>query len=200
MRWWIVSAMAAMMAASGARAEPAGGASLEEAIFAGGCFWCVEHAFDEVDGVVETVSGYTGGDAPAPTYEQVSSGGTGHVEAVLVRFDPARVSYARLLDVFWHNIDPTQANGQFCDIGSQYRAVIFWRDEAQRAAAEQSLAQLRREAPFGDRIATEILPAGRFWPAEAYHQDYHRRNPIRYRFYRYNCGRDQRLAEIWGER
>lgn len=171
---------------------------LEEATFAGGCFWCVEHLFDEVDGVVETLSGYTGGQLPDPTYEQVSAGGTGHVEAVKIRFDPAKVSYTILLERFWRNIDPTTPNRQFCDSGSQYRSVIFHHNEAQKQAILASLAELNRTKPFREAIVTEILPAATFYPAEAYHQDYHHRNPLRYGFYRSNCGRDGRLRELWG--
>ncbi len=170
------------------------------ATFAGGCFWCMEPPFDALEGVISTTSGYTGGHVPDPTYEQVSAGGTGHAEAVQVVYDPARVSYATLLEVFWRNIDPTAADRQFCDRGSQYRSAIFTHDAAQQRAAEASREALRRDPRFAGGIATEIRPAGPFYRAEEYHQDYSRKNPLRYKFYRYTCGRDQRLAEIWGGR
>lgn len=176
-------------------AAPAAGS---RAIFAGGCFWCMEPAFDAIPGVVSTTSGYTGGTKERPSYEEVSSGGTGHVEAVEVVYDPGRVSYDKLLDVFWHNVDPLAVGRQFCDVGSQYRSAIFVLDEAQRSAAERSRDALRTGGRLHGPIATEILPAGRFWPAEEYHQDYYEKNPVRYAYYRYRCGRDQRLREVWG--
>ena len=165
------------------------------AVFAGGCFWCMEPPFDALPGVISTTSGYTGGDKARPAYEEVSAGGTGHAEAVRVVYDPAKVSYARLLDVYWRNIDPLDAGGQFCDRGSQYRSAIFWLDEAQRQAAQRSKEAVARI--LARPIATEIVQAGEFWPAEDYHQDYYRHNPVRYKFYRYSCGRDRRLAEVW---
>ncbi len=168
------------------------------AIFAGGCFWCVEAAFDKVDGVLATTSGYTGGAKVAPTYEQVSTGRTGHYEALQVEYDPARVSYGRLLDVFWRNIDPLDAGGQFCDKGPHYRAAIFVADGSQRALAEASKAALDKSGRLQGRIVTEILPAAVFYPAEAYHQDYYRKNPAAYAFYRWSCGRDRRLERLWG--
>ncbi len=167
------------------------------ATFAGGCFWCVEHAFDEVDGVLTTTSGYTGGHVPNPSYRQVSAGGTGHAEAVRITYDPQRIDYAGLLEVFWHNIDPTTPNRQFCDHGDQYRTAIFYHDETQRRQAFASRDALLEAHPELGRIVTEIVPAGPFYPAEEYHQDYHHKNPLRYRFYRFNCGRDQRLDELW---
>jgi peptide-methionine (S)-S-oxide reductase len=169
---------------------------LAKATFAGGCFWCMEPPFDKLDGVVSTTSGYTGGHTANPTYEQVSSGRTGHTEAVEVVYDPRKVTYAQLLEVFWRNIDPLTANAQFCDTGSQYRAGIFVHDEAQRRLAEETkraVAQ-RLEKP----IVTEVVAASKFWPAEEYHQDYYKKNPIRYQYYRAGCGRDQRLEAIWG--
>ena len=169
------------------------------AIFAGGCFWCVEAAFDDVPGVVRTTSGFVGGRTENPTYEQVSAGGTGHAEAVEVIFDPRRVGYDRLLDVFWHNVDPLTAGRQFCDVGDQYRSAIFWLDEEQHRAALASKAALEKDGRFRGRIVTEIVPAARFWPAEEYHQDYHRKNPSKYRFYRWSCGRDERLREVWAD-
>ena len=173
-------------------------ASLETATFAGGCFWCMEGPYDVLDGVVSTTSGYTGGRVVNPNYEQVSAGGTGHAESVEVVFDPRRVSYEKLLEVFWHNIDPTVADQQFCDHGGQYRTAIFYHNEAQRQAADASLAALEQSKPFKDPIRTQLAKAAAFYPAEQYHQDYYKKNPVRYKFYRYNCGRDQRLTELWG--
>jgi peptide-methionine (S)-S-oxide reductase len=169
---------------------------LAKATFAGGCFWCMEPPFDALDGVVSTTSGYTGGHTANPTYEQVSAGKTGHAEAVEIVYDPRKVTYARLLEVFWRNIDPLTANAQFCDTGSQYRAGIFVHDATQRRLAEASkdaVAQRLRKP-----IVTEITAASQFWPAEEYHQDYYKKNPIRYKFYRTSCGRDRRLEAIWG--
>ncbi len=187
-------------AAGGDRAAPAPvpeGSAV--ATFAGGCFWCMEGPFDVLPGVLSTTSGYTGGQVANPTYEQVSAGGTGHAEAVQIVYDPARIRYEQLLEVFWHNIDPTTPDRQFCDRGSQYRPAIFVHDEAQRAAAQASLAALEQNKPFKAAIKTEIVDAAEFYPAEEYHQDYYVKNPIRYKFYRYNCGRDQRLEQLWGE-
>ncbi len=172
-------------------------AQTEEAIFAGGCFWCVEHDFDQVPGVISTTSGYTGGQKVNPTYEDVSAGGTGHVESVKVVYHPKEVSYQKLLDVYWHNIDPTRNDGQFCDSGSQYRPVIFYTNEEQKKLAENYKQKLIEQDKLKP-ILVEILPAQAFYPAEEYHQDYYKKNPLRYKFYRYNCGRDQRLQEIWG--
>jgi peptide-methionine (S)-S-oxide reductase len=183
-------------ATGSAGASPAPGQAV--AIFAGGCFWCMEPPFDALDGVLSTTSGYTGGSVDAPSYEQVSEGGTGHLEAVEVVYDPARVGYARLLEVFWRNVDPTDPGGQFCDRGPQYRAAIFVRDDEQRAAAEASRRELEASGRFPASLATEIRPAARFWPAEEYHQDFYQRNPIRYRYYRQGCGRDRRLEQVWG--
>jgi peptide-methionine (S)-S-oxide reductase len=170
------------------------------ATFAGGCFWCMEPPFDRLDGVVSTISGYTGGTVQNPSYEQVSGGRTGHTEAVQVTYDPSRISYERLLEVFWLNIDPTVKDRQFCDIGSQYRAAIFVHGAEQRRLAEASKAALERDRPFKGAIVTEIADAGAFYPAEEYHQDYYRKNPVRYRYYRTGCGRDARLKELWGAR
>jgi peptide-methionine (S)-S-oxide reductase len=172
--------------------------STATAIFAGGCFWCMEKPFDELPGVIETTSGYTGGTVENPTYQQVSAGGTGHVEAVQVTYDPSQVNYDQLLDVFWKNIDPVDHRGQFCDKGSQYRSAIFYQNDDQEAAAQQS-KQALAIAQFEQDIATEILPASTFYPAEDYHQNYYQTHPARYKIYRFACGRDQRLAEIWGE-
>jgi peptide-methionine (S)-S-oxide reductase len=168
------------------------------AIFAGGCFWCMEHPFDELDGVISTTSGYTGGHVANPTYHQVSSGTTGHAEAVQVVYDPAKVGYDKLLEVFWHNVDPLDAGGQFCDRGSQYRTGIFYTTEEQRRLAEASKKALEDSGRLPAPIVTEIVEAGPFYPAEDYHQDYYKTNPVRYKFYRFTCGRDQRLEEVWG--
>lgn len=168
-----------------------------QATFAGGCFWCVEEAYDEIEGVQRTVSGYTGGDEQDPSYEQVASGATEHAEAVRVAYDPSQVDYATLLEAFWHNIDPFAKDRQFCDAGSQYRSAIFYHDEQQKQLAERTKADL--EQRFGRDIATQIVPAGQFWEAEAYHQDYYEKNPVRYRFYKAGCGRTERLEEIWGD-
>ena len=171
----------------------------ERAIFAGGCFWCVQAAFDAVPGVIATNPGYTGGTAPNPTYEQVSAGGTGHAEAVEVRYDPERTSYRTLLATFWRNIDPYDAGGQFCDRGNQYRSNIFVVDAEQRQLAEESRHALATSGMLSGPIATKITDAGAFYPAEEYHRDYYLKNPARYKFYRWNCGRDQRLNAVWGK-
>ncbi|UIJ37569.1 peptide-methionine (S)-S-oxide reductase MsrA [Desulfobaculum bizertense] len=167
------------------------------AIFAGGCFWCMEKPFDSEEGVLSTTVGYTGGTSGNPTYEQVSGGGTGHVEAILVRYDTTKVSYERLLEIYWRNVDPLDGQGQFCDRGNQYRPVIFVADKVQEEAAKKSKADLALSGLLIDKIRVEILPAVKFWPAEEYHQDYYRKNPIRYGFYRKSCGRDKRLKQVW---
>lgn len=183
---------------SAAAAEPPAEAAqnLRSAIFAGGCFWCVEEAFDKVPGVVETTSGYTGGTVANPTYEQVSAGGTAHAEALLVRYDAKKVSYETLLDVFWRNIDPLDRGGQFCDRGNSYRSAIFYHTDEQKRLAEESKKAV--ETRLGKTVVTPIERAGPFYPAEMYHQNYHENNPARYRFYKWNCGRAQRLEAIWG--
>lgn len=190
---WLGLALCASLAPLRASAADA------TAIFAGGCFWCVEEAFDAVDGVVSTTSGYIGGMKPRPTYEQVSAGGTGHAEAVQVVYDPTRVSYEKLLEVFWRNIDPLQKDAQFCDHGDQYRSAIFYLNEEQKRLAEASKTALEKSEKLKGPIVTQIVPATPFYNAEDYHQDYHQRNPLRYKFYKYNCGRAQRLQELWGE-
>jgi peptide methionine sulfoxide reductase msrA/msrB len=171
----------------------------KEAYFAGGCFWCTEADFEKADGVIEVISGYTGGHVANPTYKQVSKGGTGHVEAVKVIYDPAKISYEKLLQVFWMHIDPTDPGGQFVDRGSQYRSVIFYANEQQRSLAEASKKRLAASGSFDKPIVTDILPLGPFYPAEGYHQDYYKRNPIRYRWYRSGSGRDQFLKRVWGD-
>ena len=168
------------------------------ATFAGGCFWCMEPPFDKLDGVLATTSGYAGGTKANPTYQEVSAGGTGHAEAVQVLYDPKRVSYEKLLDVFWRNSDPTVKDRQFCDVGNQYRTSIFVHTDEQRRAAEASKAALEKSRPFKEPIVTPIVAATEFWPAEEYHQDYYVKNPIRYNYYRTGCGRDARLKQLWG--
>ena len=177
----------------------AAGPAREKAVFAGGCFWCEETAFEGLPGVISVTSGYTGGQKKNPTYEEVSAGGTGHAESVEVLYDPAKVTYEHLLDVFWRNVDPFQRDGQFCDHGTQYRSAIFYRDEAQRKAAEASKARLEEEPRFKGKIVTQIVAATTFYPAEEYHQDFYKKDPMRYQSYRRGCGRDARLKEIWGE-
>lgn len=193
----LFAALVAPLAASGAQTPP-GAKALETATFAGGCFWCMEHPFDELDGVVSVTSGYTGGHKADPTYEEVSSGTTGHAEAVQVVFDPSRVTYQKLLDVFWRNIDPTAVDRQFCDVGRQYRSAIFVHGDEQRRLAEASKAALESSKRLPGPVVTEIVPATAFYAAEEYHQQYYRKNPLRYRFYRASCGRDRRLEELWG--
>ena len=198
MRSVTMAALLLALAGAPVRAEgpPTG---VARATFAGGCFWCMEGPFDHVAGVVSTTSGYTGGTVKRPSYEEVSSGATGHAESVEVAYDPSKVSYAQLLEVFWHNVDPTDGGGQFCDRGNQYRTAIFVHDDEQRRLAEQSKKDLEASGRLKKKIVTEIVAASDFYPAEDYHQDYYKKNPVRYKFYRYNCGRDQRLKELWGE-
>ncbi len=172
--------------------------ALQVATFGGGCFWCMEPPFDKLNGVVSTTSGYIGGRVANPTYDQVSAGGTGHAEVVQVKYDPSKVTYAKLLEVFWRNIDPLTPNRQFCDAGSQYRSAIFYHDAGQRSAAEASKRAL--DGRFRQPIVTEIVAATTFYPAEEYHQNYYTKNPIRYKFYRSRCGRDDRLEEVWGKK
>ena len=174
-------------------------AARDTAVFAAGCFWCVEEAFDAADGVISTVSGYTGGRVANPTYEQVSAGGTGHAEVVQVVYDPAKISYGQLLNVFWRNVDPLTPNRQFCDRGDQYRSAIFYTSNEQRRLAEASKRQLQKSGRFKQPIVTEINRAAKFYPAEDYHQDYYTKNPLRYKFYKTSCGRARRLEELWGK-
>lgn len=170
------------------------------ATFAGGCFWCTESDFDKIPGVISTTSGYIGGTVINPTYEQVSSGRTGHVEAVQIRFDPTKTNFTKLLAAYWPTIDPLTPNRQFCDSGTQYRSVIFYHNADQQQQAEASKAALTSSGRFTLPIVTELLPASTFYPAEEYHQDFHNKNPVRYNYYRYNCGRDARLKQIWGKK
>ena len=178
-------------------AAPSAPQQTAHATFAGGCFWCMVHPFQVLPGVASVTSGYTGGAKNKPTYEEVSSGATGHAESVDVVYDPAKVSYEKLLDVFWHNVDPLAKNFQFCDHGTQYRSAIFYHDETQKRLAEASRAEVQKR--FKQPVVTEITPASTFWRAEEYHQDYYKKNPLRYSFYRSSCGRDHRLEELWGK-
>ncbi len=202
-RWLVllaVAGIAAVLAQPGvSTAQDGSSVRTTIATFAGGCFWCVEEAFEKVPGVISAVSGYTGGTVPNPTYAQVSSETTGHAEAVRVTYDPGKVTYEQLVDWFWRNIDPTQAGGQFCDLGSSYRSAIFVHDSAQRTVAETSKRALEASGRFKQPVVTEINPAGPFYEAEEYHQDYYKKNPSRYRFYKFNCGRVQRLEQLWGK-
>jgi len=179
-----------------AQGQPSG---LAKATFAAGCFWCAEEAMDKVPGVISTTSGYMGGSKKNPTYEEVSSGATGHTEALQVVYDPTKVSYERLLEQFWVNHDPTVKDRQFCDSGSQYRPSIFWHDEEQKRLAEASKARWDKDKPFKQPIVTPIAKASEFWAAEDYHQDYYKKNPVRYKFYVTGCGRYARLDELWGK-
>ena len=168
------------------------------AILAGGCFWCIEADYEKLDGVLDVVSGYTGGHTEDPTYAQVSGGNSGHIESVRVTFDPATISYAEILDYFWRHIDPTRDDGQFCDRGPQYRPAIFYTGEKQHREAQASEQRAAADKPFPDALKVELIAAGKFYPAENYHQDYYKKNPLRYNFYRYRCGRDARVDALWG--
>ncbi len=196
-RLFLSMALAAGLAASVVSATS--GPEPAKAIFAGGCFWCEETAFEGVPGVLSVTSGYTGGQKKNPSYEEVSSGGTGHAESVEVAYDPSKITYERLLEIFWHNVDPLQANAQFCDHGSQYRSAIFYRDDAQKRAAEESKRRLEQEPRFAGKIVTQIVAATTFYPAEEYHQDFYKKSPVRYNSYRQGCGRDARLKQLWGD-
>ena len=189
-------AQAADLGDASTAASPKGA---EVATFAGGCFWCVESDFDKMPGVVRTISGYTGGLLKSPTYKQVSAGGTGHREAVQIFYDSKKVSYEKLLDIFWRSVDPTDAGGQFCDRGRSYETAIFANSPAQRRLAEASKQKLEKSGVLKKPIVTPIETAGVFYPAEDYHQDYYKKNPLRYKFYRYACGRDARVREVWGK-
>ena len=189
-------AVAAALLLSSARAAES---AYETAILAGGCFWCMESDYEKLDGIVDVVSGYTGGTSKNPTYKQVSAGIGGHIESVRVTYDPKVINYRQILDYYWRHIDPTRDDGQFCDRGPQYRPVIFYQGPEQKAIAEASLAEVKKSKPFKDEIKVALKPANAFYPAEEYHQDYYRKNPIRYKFYRFNCGRDSRVEALWGE-
>ncbi|MGI9215612.1 MAG: peptide-methionine (S)-S-oxide reductase MsrA [Hydrogenophaga sp.] len=190
-----VSGVALVALVQPAHAQPA----KATAVFAGGCFWCIEKDFEQLPGVIEVVSGYTAGQTAQPTYEQVSRGGTGHAEAVRVVYDPARLTYAQLVDYFWRHIDPTVKDRQFCDVGSQYRSGIYWQNEAEKKVVEASREALLKSGRF-PAIHTELAAASTFWPAEDYHQDYYKKNPVRYTYYRAGCGRDLRVEQLWGKR
>jgi peptide-methionine (S)-S-oxide reductase len=204
MRRLLIGAIAWVMlagpAARGASLQQTSGAGYQTATFAGGCFWCMEPPFDELPGVISTTSGYTGGNTKNPTYEEVSAGHTGHTEAVEVVYDPARITYEQLVDVFWKNIDPITPNRQFCDVGSQYRSAIFYHGDEQKLLAEKSKRAIESSGRFDKPIVTEIHPVGPFYKAEEYHQDYYKKNPIRFNFYKFSCGRARRLAELWGDK
>ena len=178
--------------------QAAGVATLGKAYFAGGCFWCMEEAFEKVAGVLSATSGYMGGTVANPSYEEVSAGRTGHAESVEVVYDPAKVSYQKLLDAFWRNVDPITPNAQFCDHGSQYRSAVFFQTDEEKRASDTSKQAIEQSKRFTEPIVTQIMPASRFYPAEEYHQDFYKKNPIRYKFYKYNCGRAQRLEALWG--
>ena len=190
---------AALLLSTPAQAQAQAPQARATAIFAGGCFWCIEKDFEKLSGVIEVESGYTAGRTPQPTYEQVSAGQTGHTEAVRVIYDPAKVSYSQLVEYFWRHIDPTVKDRQFCDSGSQYRSGIYWQNEAERKVAEASRDELLKSKRF-PVIHTELAAASTFWMAEEYHQDYYKKNPLRYNYYRTSCGRDARVEELWGKR
>ena len=179
--------------------QAAADAILGKAYFAGGCFWCMEEAFEKVEGVQSVTSGYMGGTVANPSYEDVSAGRTGHAESIEVVYDPAKVSYQKLLDAFWRNIDPITPNAQFCDRGSQYRSAIFFQTDEEKRVAEASKQAIEQASRFKEPIVTQVVMASQFYPAEEYHQDFYKKNPIRYKFYKYNCGRAQRLEELWGK-
>ena len=198
-RLLLISIAALALSAGPAAAQAPAKPATAKATFAGGCFWCVEEVYDKLPGVISTVSGYMGGHVKNPTYEQVSTARTGHAEVVQIEYDPSKITYARLLDVFWRNIDPTQKDGQFCDHGPQYRSAVFYHDDEQRKLAEASRLALTKNKPFKGEIVTEITKAAQFYAAEDYHQDFHRKSPTRYKFYKSGCGRDARLQQLWGK-
>ena len=195
-----LTALALMLSAALAQSPPAPKQELETATFAGGCFWCVEADFDKVDGVVSTISGFMGGKTPKPNYQTVTAGGTGHFEVVQISFDPKKVTYQKLLDTFWMSIDPYDANGQFCDKGDSYRTAVFAHTPEQKALAAASREKIVKDGPLKKAVATEVRDSGPFTAAEDYHQDFYKTNPIRYKTYRYGCGRDARLEQIWGKK
>lgn len=180
-------------------ADTANESKLESVVLGGGCFWCIEADYEKLDGVVDVISGYAGGHVKNPTYKQVSAGGSGHIEVVKVTYDANKINYSQILDYFWRHIDPTRDDGQFCDRGAQYRPAIFYQDETQKKLALASQKQVEQTKPFVQPLKVELIQATIFYPAEDYHQDYYKKNPIRYNFYRYNCGRDARVEQLWGE-
>jgi peptide-methionine (S)-S-oxide reductase len=193
---WLGGAFVGLLPTTAAQSNAPATPAVATATFAAGCFWCVEADFDKLPGVISTISGYTGGRVKDPTYEQVSSGGTGHTEAVEIAYDPSKVSYQQLLDHFWKNVDPLSAHRQFCDVGDQYRPAIFVHDAAQREAADASKARVQER--FKEPVVVQVVAAAPFYRAEGYHQDYYKKNPVQYRYYRWSCGRDARLKELWG--
>ncbi len=200
MSWGVVALLiGGLLIISPAGGHADDGLQHSKATFAGGCFWCMEEAFEKVEGVTSAVSGYIGGQVENPTYEQVSTGGTGHAESIEVTFDPSKVTYAKLLEVFWRNVDPTTPNAQFCDHGNQYRTAIFYHDEKQKQLIDESKQKIEVSKTFPEAIVTEISPASTFYIAEEYHQDFYSKNPIRYKYYKWNCGRVKRLEQLWGK-
>jgi len=195
---WLVAMLLAAGPQVYAEQPTATSGTAAKAYFAGGCFWCMEEAFEKLDGVLDVVSGYMGGSVKNPSYEQVSAGQTGHAESVEVRYDPAKVTYTQLLEAFWRNVDPITPNAQFCDHGNQYRAAIFYQGEDERRAAEDSKRAIEQSKRFSTPIVTQLTAASEFYPAEEYHQDFYKKNPIRYKYYKFTCGRAQRLASLWG--
>ena len=196
---WAILAIFLLSGQSAVGEQPtAPSGSLAKAYFAGGCFWCMEEVFEKVNGVEEAVSGYMGGAVKNPSYEEVSAGRTGHAESVEVRYDPAKVTYAQLLEAFWRNIDPITPDAQFCDHGNQYRAAIFYQTEEEKRAAEESKRAIDQSKRFSTPIVTQVTAASEFYPAEDYHQDFYKKNPVRYKFYKFTCGRAQRLETLWG--
>lgn len=197
-----VLCLAGILGAKEAQKNPMGDSNpkLETAVFAGGCFWCMQPPFDKTPGVISTRVGYTGGRTNHPTYEQVCAGNSGHLEAIQITYNPSKISYSQILDVFWRQIDPTDPDGQFCDKGESYKSAVFYQGEAQKKTALESKDKMEKSGRFGSgKIVTDIRPASDFWPAEDYHQEYYKKNPIRYKLYRFNCGRDQRLEKLWGK-
>ena len=197
-RSFTIAALACFTAGASAQVKPAA-AGLEKATFAGGCFWCMEPPFDALPGVVSTISGYMGGQKKNPTYEEVSAGITGHAEVLQVLYDPKKLTYEKLMEVYWRNVDPTVKDRQFCDAGTQYRTAVFYHSPEQKRIAEESKAKLEKTKPFKAPIVTPVQAASDFWPAEEYHQDYYKKNPVRYKFYSTGCGRAARLEELWGK-
>ena len=195
----VISILATWFLSIPALAENTSEGKLESVVLGGGCFWCIEADYEKLDGVVDVVSGYAGGHIKNPTYKQVSAGGSGHIEVVKVTYDANKISYSQILDYFWRHIDPTRDDGQFCDSGSQYRPAIFYQDETQKKLAMASVKQIEQTKPFEQPLKVELIPAATFYPAEDYHQDYYKKNPLRYNFYRYSCGRDERVEQLWGE-
>jgi peptide-methionine (S)-S-oxide reductase len=203
-KWSVFLVSAALMVVAGENLEftkvhATDSSSTAKAYFAGGCFWCMEEAFEKVNGVIETVSGYMGGTVKNPTYEEVSAGQTGHAESVEVRYDPSKVTYTQLLEAFWRNVDPVTPDAQFCDHGNQYRAAIFYQGEEEKRLAEESKRAIEQSRRFSSPIVTQVIAASEFFQAEEYHQDFYKKNPIRYKYYKFTCGRAQRLESLWGK-